>query len=220
MQVYYTTTKENDWTLLQESCPGYVQIVVASLLDNAGSTYLTSQSEGVLGGFLKSRGILHHSSDLRLLASDPATRTATFGCSLGQIISCREILKFGTLIGARNTASPTASAQSLKNGLMNGEGVKADNDKLDWSLLPAKEVEDVVRVLQHGAKKYAADNWKKVPDARKRYFNAAMRHLWAWWGGEKFDEESGLPHLSHAICCFLFCLWFDNNNKNESSGGM
>lgn len=78
-----------------------------------------------------------------------------------------------------------------------------------WHLLPWDSVRQVVQVLAYGAKKYAPNNWQKVPDARERYFSAAERHLIAWQQGEDRDFESGLPHLAHAACCLLFLLWFE-----------
>ena len=104
-----------------------------------------------------------------------------------------------------STAEATAAANAR------GEGFKADSGKPEWNLLPLAEVEDVVRVLTVGARKYAPDNWQKVPQARARYFAAAMRHLVAWWRGERDDPETGLPHLAHAGCCVLFLAWFDRN---------
>ena len=90
-------------------------------------------------------------------------------------------------------------------------GTKYDGEKPRWDLLPYKPVEAVVNVLTHGAQKYADDNWKQVPDARRRYFAAAQRHLTAWYEGEQTDPESGMNHLAHATCCALFLLWFDQN---------
>ncbi len=91
-------------------------------------------------------------------------------------------------------------------------GRKDDADKLEWNLLPNKPIEEVVRVLMHGAKKYAPDNWQIVPNARIRYYNAARRHIEAWRDGETHDigpNGSDLHHLAHAICCLVFLLWFD-----------
>ena len=88
-------------------------------------------------------------------------------------------------------------------------GRKDDADKPRYSLLPAGPLAAVVATLEHGARKCAPGNWVKVPDARTRYFDAAQRHLWAWWGGERLDPDSGLPHLAHAGCCVLFLLHFD-----------
>lgn len=60
-----------------------------------------------------------------------------------------------------------------------------------------------------------ADNWKTVPDARRRYYDAAIRHLTAWWDGERNDPESNLPHLAHAACCIIFLLWLDDNPQTR-----
>lgn len=92
-------------------------------------------------------------------------------------------------------------------------GVKFDKDKPKWNLLPWDELEDVVKVLTFGAKKYAPDNWKFVDDANNRYMDAAMRHLVAHQQGEQRDAESGESHIAHALCCLLFMLWHDKNDN-------
>jgi hypothetical protein len=92
-------------------------------------------------------------------------------------------------------------------------GVKYDQDKPEWTLVPFKAFDEVVKVLTIGARKYSPDNWKKVPDARRRYINAAFRHMSAYVSGEKLDAETGKSHLAHAICCMLFLLAFDIEGK-------
>lgn len=92
---------------------------------------------------------------------------------------------------------------------MRGDEKKHDHGKPMWDLLPFRAVADVVRVLTYGADKYGPDSWQTVDNARPRYFAATMRHLTAWWGGERIDPESGLPHLAHAVCSLLFLAWFD-----------
>ena len=94
---------------------------------------------------------------------------------------------------------------------MTSKGEKFDQGKPRWDLLPWDQVEDIVKVLTMGAKKYSDDNWQEVPDAKRRYFAAALRHLTAWKRGELTDPESGLPHLAHAACSLLFLGWFDAN---------
>lgn len=89
------------------------------------------------------------------------------------------------------------------------KGRKFDAEKPRWDLLPWKPLNEVAKVLTFGARKYADDNWKKVPRARKRYLAAALRHLAAWGDGERNDPETGLNHLAHAACCVLFLAWFD-----------
>lgn len=95
-------------------------------------------------------------------------------------------------------------------------GRKHDSNKPRYSLLPTGTVNQVIQVLEYGASdKYEVDNWQKIPDARRRFYDAAMRHIDAWWNGEINDLDkdgvkgSQLPHLAHAICCLLFLLWFD-----------
>lgn len=97
------------------------------------------------------------------------------------------------------------------------EGVKYDDGKLRWSLLPWDCVREIVKVLMIGAGKYSDDNWMKVPDAKNRYFSALHRHLYEWWAGETYDPESGLHHLSHAGCCLLFLLWFELERERNGS---
>jgi hypothetical protein len=94
-------------------------------------------------------------------------------------------------------------------------GIKSDKGKLRWSLLPWAELEQVVEVLEFGAKKYSADNWKHVESLDDRYFDALMRHLMAYRRGERIDPESGLHHLAHAACNILFMMWGDSNVKDS-----
>lgn len=89
------------------------------------------------------------------------------------------------------------------------EGTKHDDGKARWDLLPFGAMSRAVDVLTFGARKYAPNNWQKVPDARERYYAAALRYPTAWWGGEGLDRDSNLPHLAHAACCVLFLLAFD-----------
>lgn len=96
-------------------------------------------------------------------------------------------------------------------------GVKYDNDKPQWSLLPFKALREVVDVLTYGAKKYAPDNWKKVPNAKQRYIDAGFRHFTAYAGGEKLDPETGKSHLAHAMCCLLYLLAFEVGEHHDQS---
>ena len=96
------------------------------------------------------------------------------------------------------------------------EGVKYDGEKPRWCLVPLDALEDMVKVLTFGAKKYADDNWKKVPDAENRYMSALLRHITAYQRGEATDQESGLSHIAHAQCCLLFISWFEKH-KGETN---
>jgi heat shock protein HspQ len=86
-----------------------------------------------------------------------------------------------------------------------GVGAKYDAGKIRWTLLPWRALEQVVAVMEFGAIKYAEGSWSKVPDGRRRYFDAAFRHLIASQS-ETNDPETKLPHLAHAACDVLFTL--------------
>jgi len=90
-------------------------------------------------------------------------------------------------------------------------GVKYDQGKLRWTLLPWRTLKGVVEILEMGARKYAEDNWKHVEP--QRYKDAALRHLTDWLSGEKVDPESGKSHLYHCICCLLFLAWFEEEGN-------
>lgn len=82
---------------------------------------------------------------------------------------------------------------------------KNDTGKPQLSRVPSFALESVAKVLAFGAEKYGWENWRKCEDVR-RYYDAALRHTFAASRGEFLDEESGLPHLSHALCCLMFAL--------------
>lgn len=96
---------------------------------------------------------------------------------------------------------------------MSPRGVKHDNGKRRYDLLPWRAVAQVVDVLAFGSRKYGDGNWLRVPDHRRRYFAAMMRHAVAWYGGERLDTESGMNHMAHAACCALFLLARDGRRR-------
>lgn len=95
-------------------------------------------------------------------------------------------------------------------------GVKYDQTKPRMSLMPDGVLNEVLQVLEYGAAKYSVENWMMVPDAQTRYYDAAHRHIEAWWRCETTDPESGKSHLAHAICCLAFMMWFDKHGDGES----
>jgi hypothetical protein len=88
-------------------------------------------------------------------------------------------------------------------------GRKFDGGKPQYGLLPPLALEETAKVLTFGAQKYEPDNWKFVPDSKRRYFDALQRHLWQWKAGEQNDQETGLSHLAHAMCCLMFLYEHD-----------
>lgn len=89
------------------------------------------------------------------------------------------------------------------------KGLKDDEQKPRWDLLPLPLVEKIVDVYTFGAKKYKANSWQQVENGRERYYSALMRHLTKWRGGETIDPESGLFHLSHCGWNILALIFFE-----------
>ena len=86
----------------------------------------------------------------------------------------------------------------------------ATKPRLDLDLVLWPAVEQITEVLTYGAAKYDDNNWAR--GARwGRYFAALCRHLFAWWGGENLDPETGFSHLAHAGCCLLFLMSYQRN---------
>ena len=82
-------------------------------------------------------------------------------------------------------------------------GVKYDTDKTPYDLLDPVALEGLGNVLKFGAKKYASWNWAKGI-SYSRLIAALLRHTFAILRGELIDPESGLPHIDHVGCCWMF----------------
>jgi len=93
------------------------------------------------------------------------------------------------------------------------QGKKYDDGKAPMGLLPRVALLDTAKVLAFGAAKYGRDNWKQGLKWT-RLSDAALRHLYAFIDGEDDDEESGLPHLAHCMCCLMFLSWHTRHRKN------
>jgi hypothetical protein len=82
-------------------------------------------------------------------------------------------------------------------------GVKYDQEKPRMDLLDPLALEGLAQVLTFGAKKYATHNWRGGL-TYSRLIAASLRHTYAILRGEDVDSESGLPHVDHLGCCWMF----------------
>lgn len=82
-------------------------------------------------------------------------------------------------------------------------GLKYDGEKPRTDLLDPDALEGLATVLAFGANKYAANNWRGGL-GYTRLIGAALRHIFAISRGEDLDSESGLPHVDHLGCCWMF----------------
>lgn len=94
--------------------------------------------------------------------------------------------------------------------------VKADGEKPRMDLVPVYPIQQLGQVLTYGANKYSERNWEAGMDWGRPYA-AAQRHLMSWWSGEDLDPESGISHLSHALCNIAFLLEFVDKQKGTDS---
>jgi hypothetical protein len=111
--------------------------------------------------------------------------------------------------GAKRGRPAGGSIKAREVALESEFGVKNDQEKLPWHLVCWDFFEGIVKVLQFGAKKYAPDNWKKVPNRRDRYMDANTRHWVDYCKGIRVDPETGLSPLLHIGCNLMFLFWMD-----------
>ena len=55
--------------------------------------------------------------------------------------------------------------------------------------------------MLEGGCKYGPHNYRVAGVRASVYFDAAMRHLFAWWEGEDIDPDSGINHVGKAMSC-------------------
>jgi hypothetical protein len=99
-------------------------------------------------------------------------------------------------------------------------GVKFDQGKARFDLMPPGVLEGVAEVFTYGANKYGERNWEKGMKWG-RLFGAAMRHAWAFWNGNELDPESKKHHLYHAIASLMMLAElyrFDSNGDDRGLG--
>jgi hypothetical protein len=88
-------------------------------------------------------------------------------------------------------------------GYQQPEAKKYDGQKPRMDLLDPLALEGLAKVLTFGAEKYAPNNWRNGFQYG-RVIAAMYRHLLAIQRGEDTDPESGLPHIDHLGCCWMF----------------
>jgi hypothetical protein len=58
----------------------------------------------------------------------------------------------------------------------------------------------------NGALKYGRANFRVVGVKASIYYDAACRHLDAWFEGEEYDPDDGVQHLSAALACVAILI--------------
>lgn len=98
--------------------------------------------------------------------------------------------------------------------------MKDTKGKAKLRLIPYDALVRASKVREFGIAKYGDDNgWLKVD--KDDFLEAALRHIYKYFSGHQFDEESGLPHIDHALCSLILAvakdeiLQFDDEDDLE-----
>lgn len=78
--------------------------------------------------------------------------------------------------------------------------------------IPADVTLQVGDVLAWAASsgKYKEDRWLTHPTTPKKRIGSAQRHILKYLNSEPLDDESGLPHLAHAITQLMMAQHYIN----------
>ena len=79
----------------------------------------------------------------------------------------------------------------------------AADGRLRWDVLPVRALVGAALALSEGAHKYRRHNYRVASVRFSVYFNALLRHTFAWWEGEDIDPASGIHHIDKAIAGLL-----------------
>jgi len=96
-------------------------------------------------------------------------------------------------------------------------GQKHDGDKVRMELVYYPAITGIAKVLTFGANKYADNSWQNLENRKARYFAAAMRHLLAYWMGERADDESDLSHLDHCATNLMFLKYDEDQGGSDNA---
>lgn len=84
-----------------------------------------------------------------------------------------------------------------------GQGLRYNDGKLRYDLVPEYAQKKYVEVLTLGSKKYRPRNWE-AGMSWSTVIASMKRHIAAFERGEDFDPETGLPHTAHIMCNAAF----------------
>lgn len=98
------------------------------------------------------------------------------------------------------TEADVKAAQYAKSKPSNPKDIFGSN-KAALSMVPSGVLMELALGMHEGALKYGRHNYRSIGVRGSIYYDAAIRHLMAWWEGEDLDPQSGagLHHVSKAI---------------------
>lgn len=97
--------------------------------------------------------------------------------------------------------------------------------KAPLSTVPMNVVAELGVAMLEGSAKYGRHNYRAVGVRTSVYFDAAMRHLVAFWEGEDIDPDSGMSHVVKAIATLVVLRdsqargnWVDDRPPQSEAG--
>ena len=81
----------------------------------------------------------------------------------------------------------------------NAQGGRQSHKRWRFDLLDAPALFVLGRILDYGATKYGAENWRLIPV--ESHLNAVLMHAFAYLAGDRSDD-----HLGHCFCRAMFAL--------------
>lgn len=130
---------------------------------------------------------------------DDNTQNTTYGSGIQAKCSCCGSIRTERRLPELKPTNPKDAIGSRKVGM---------------AAVPAQVVMELGLALGcEGAPKYGRHNYRIAGVRASVYYDAAMRHLMAWWEGEDIDPDSGLPHVVKAMACLAVLRDAQINNK-------
>ena len=138
--------------------------------------------------------------------------TTSRGATL-EVMIARELKKGvyyaeGKQEGEAVTEEAMQKSASLPQASVGAGGVKYDQGKIRFDLIPGDALYELARVYTIGSRKYADRNWERGM-SWGRVFAAMMRHAWKWWGGERLDSVDGQHHLASVAWCAFALMTYE-----------
>lgn len=93
----------------------------------------------------------------------------------------------------------------------NEKGGSQSDIPVRFDLIDAKAMFEMAKVLDHGARKYGENNWRKIPISD--HLNHLLMHTYAYLSGDTTDD-----HLSHILCRATFALGVSLEETDETTG--
>lgn len=97
--------------------------------------------------------------------------------------------------------------------------------KVPLSTLSGQVLFEMGLGMLEGARKYGRHNYRAMGVSATVYYDAALRHLVAWWEGEDIDQDSGLNHITKAMTALLVLRdsmlvgnWIDDRPLQNPNG--